>query len=331
MGINEQLLVSIGLPVFNGEKGLNSAINSLLEQDYSNFEIIISDNGSTDSTPKICKTFVEKDRRIKYFRSEENRGAIWNFNRVFELSSGEYFMWAADDDLRDERFVSSCVKKLEMNKGAVLCSPNIKAFVEGSDRLIYVASLDTFSAQINLVDRYKETINNFPMLAIYGVYRSSAVKQTKVMQYGVIAADMCFIRELSLFGTFVQVSDVFFYYHMRKIWHNVSQDYQAFFGGKKKPWWYLPFVIVLWTNTKDILSLNIDLANKIRLSSVLYYTEIKRLSVRLMIKVLSVVLSRNIKNKMELLIYNKFLEKRNIIVHDDELYLERIVKPQLRW
>ena len=83
-------LVSIGLPVFNGEKSLSNALNSLLKQDYANLEIIISDNGSTDRTSQICKDFMQKDSRIKYYRSSENRGSNWNFNRVFELSSGKY-------------------------------------------------------------------------------------------------------------------------------------------------------------------------------------------------------------------------------------------------
>ena len=93
-----QPLVSIGVPVFNGEKGLAVALDSLIGQDYHNLEIIISDNASTDATSKICEEYVGKDSRIKYSRLEENIGAALNFNRVFERSSGKYFMWAAHDD-----------------------------------------------------------------------------------------------------------------------------------------------------------------------------------------------------------------------------------------
>ena len=75
-------LVSIGMPVFNGEKSLAQALDALLEQDYSNLEVIISDNGSTDGTPEICQEFLKKDLRIKYYRSSENLGSNWNFNRV---------------------------------------------------------------------------------------------------------------------------------------------------------------------------------------------------------------------------------------------------------
>ena len=106
-------LVSIGVPVYNGEKTLSEALSCLLAQDYKNLEIIISDNGSTDDTPKICKGFANKDKRVRYYRSDENLGSSWNFNRVFDLSNGKYFMWAAHDDFRKKPFVSECVKQME--------------------------------------------------------------------------------------------------------------------------------------------------------------------------------------------------------------------------
>ena len=123
-------LVSIGMPVFNGEKSLAQALDALLEQDYSNLEVIISDNGSTDRTPMICQEFLKKDSRIKYYRSSENLGSNWNFNRVFDLSSGKYFMWAAHDDLRELSFVRACVEMLEQSAEAVLCHSHTSFFIE---------------------------------------------------------------------------------------------------------------------------------------------------------------------------------------------------------
>jgi glycosyltransferase involved in cell wall biosynthesis len=87
--------VSIGLPVFNGEKYLAEALDSILSQTYRDFKLIISDNASTDRTEQICREYAAKDRRIRYYRNEKNIGAPKNFNRVFELSSGKYFRWDA--------------------------------------------------------------------------------------------------------------------------------------------------------------------------------------------------------------------------------------------
>jgi glycosyltransferase involved in cell wall biosynthesis len=86
--------LSIGMPVFNGEKYLKEALDSILAQTYSDFELLISDNASTDRTEQICREYAAKDRRIRYYRNEKNIGAPKNFNRVFELSSGKYFRWA---------------------------------------------------------------------------------------------------------------------------------------------------------------------------------------------------------------------------------------------
>src|SRR5688572_10868700 len=90
--------VSIGLPVYNGENYLAEAIDSILAQTFEDFELIISDNASTDRTQEICEAYAAKDGRIRYYRSEVNKGSAWNFNRVFELARGEYFKWAAHDD-----------------------------------------------------------------------------------------------------------------------------------------------------------------------------------------------------------------------------------------
>lgn len=87
----KQPQVSIGMPVYNGEQFLKDALDSILAQTFDNFELIISDNTSTDNTQEICKAYSAKDQRICYYRNEKNLGAAWNFNRVFELARGEYF------------------------------------------------------------------------------------------------------------------------------------------------------------------------------------------------------------------------------------------------
>src|SRR4029453_11577973 len=91
--------VSIGLPVYNGEPHLRGAIESVLGQDYSNLELIISDNASTDGTWDLCRGFAERDSRVRMYHNDTNIGAAAKFNRVFELASGPYFVWAAHDDL----------------------------------------------------------------------------------------------------------------------------------------------------------------------------------------------------------------------------------------
>src|SRR4051812_10444894 len=90
--------VSVGLPVYNAEKYLDDSLRNLLNQSYADFELIISDNASTDATEEICRGYAAKDRRIIYHRNNCNMGIAWNHNRVFHLASGDFFMWAAHDD-----------------------------------------------------------------------------------------------------------------------------------------------------------------------------------------------------------------------------------------
>jgi len=105
--------VSIGMPVYNGGDEICKALDSLLSQTYSNYELIISDNASTDDTKEICQQYSQNDSRIRYIRNNENQGPIKNFEYVLIQSTGEYFMWAAHDDVWDKRFIELAVEELD--------------------------------------------------------------------------------------------------------------------------------------------------------------------------------------------------------------------------
>jgi glycosyltransferase involved in cell wall biosynthesis len=116
---NTYPLVSIGLPVFNGAKFLRRALDSLQDQAYANFEIIISDNASTDETESVCREYAARDSCVRYIRQPENLGSHKNFNFVLQEARGEYFMWAADDDQWEPEYVQSMVTALEKDVAAV--------------------------------------------------------------------------------------------------------------------------------------------------------------------------------------------------------------------
>jgi glycosyltransferase involved in cell wall biosynthesis len=122
----ERFRASIGMPVYNGENYLQKALDSILAQTYPHFELIISDNASTDATKEICQSYAARDERIRYCRNEENIGLAPNFNRVFELSTGEYFKWAAHDDIIAPEFLEKCVETLDRNTEAALCKSRTK-------------------------------------------------------------------------------------------------------------------------------------------------------------------------------------------------------------
>ncbi len=113
--------VSIGMPAYNAADYIAEAIESLLAQTYTDFELIISDNASTDDTELICLTYAERDSRIRYYRQEENQGAFWNFHRVLELARGTYFKWAPHDDTCAPTLLERCVDVLDDNPEIALC------------------------------------------------------------------------------------------------------------------------------------------------------------------------------------------------------------------
>src|ERR1700726_3052082 len=128
-------LVSIGIPVFNAQRYLREALDSLIAQDYENIELVISENASTDGTAAICREYAARDPRVRYERAEMNQGAVWNFNRVYSLARGTYFMWAAFDDLRAPSYVRRCVERLEAQPSAVLCCTDVRLIDEAGRRI----------------------------------------------------------------------------------------------------------------------------------------------------------------------------------------------------
>ena len=125
-------LVSVGMPIYNAAKYLREALDALLGQTYGNFELIISDNASTDETEAICREYAERDRRIRYIRQEKNIFGIPNFNFVLREAKGDYFMWAAHDDIRGARFLEKCIEKFLHDPGLSMVFCRFERFDEKS-------------------------------------------------------------------------------------------------------------------------------------------------------------------------------------------------------
>lgn len=127
--------VSIGFPIYNGEKYMRQSLDSLLNQTFTDFELIIADNCSTDNTVAICQAYAAKDERIIFHQNEENKGAAYNYNKVFHLARGQYFRWAAHDDYNEPQALELMVKVLDENPEAILSYPKT-ILIDGNDKLI---------------------------------------------------------------------------------------------------------------------------------------------------------------------------------------------------
>lgn len=202
-------LVTIGLPVYNGGRFLKSSIESILAQTFSDFELIISDNASTDDTEDICRAYAKMDRRILYARRQTNLGASRNFNDVFLISRGKYFKWASNDDICEPRFIEECVRVLEADSYTVLCYPRTKRIDEdGRVTGTYDLRLDTGSA--DPVTRFRELLLvKHACFQVFGVFRRRVLASTMLLNNHT-GSDRVLLGEVSLHGRFHEITEYLF-------------------------------------------------------------------------------------------------------------------------
>ncbi|HZW05053.1 MAG TPA: glycosyltransferase family 2 protein, partial [Anaerolineaceae bacterium] len=202
--------LSIGLPVFNGEMYLHQALESLLNQTYRDFELIIVDNASTDATGALCKEYAARDPRVRYVRQPENVGAAENFNAAYRLGQGELFKWAAHDDTLAPDFLEKCIAVLDANPDVVLAYSRVAQIdpqgnVSGSyDYPMRVSAADPLVRFQDLV------LTNHFCVAVFGVIRRAVLEKTPLIaKY--VGSDRVLLAELALHGRLFEVPEYLFF------------------------------------------------------------------------------------------------------------------------
>ena len=205
--MNQNLpLVSIGFAVYNAAELLPQALNALLAQTYVNFELILSDNASTDSTWEICNFYARQDERIRLYRNESNIGAARNFQKVVDLARGDFFMWAAHDDLWHSEFIASCLAAFQQQPDSALC------YVQHEFHYHYNNSrvVQNFQMDLQQEDAWQRALNllecwPIPNVIIYGLMRTNDVRQVLPLKahYG---SDSIFLLKLVIAKPFIAVA-----------------------------------------------------------------------------------------------------------------------------
>lgn len=205
--------VSIGLPVYNGARFLPQAFESLLGQTYRDFELIVSDNASTDETAAICAEYAARDSRVRYIRQPVNIGAPRNWSFVVTVARGRYFKWASCNDRCAEDMLERCVAVLEQQPHAVLCYGRTRLVDEETGREEPYAgdiAIEDERPSDRLMRLLRELrLNN----AQSGLIRLDALRQTG-LDRPYPAGDMPLMAELALRGTFVLLPDVLLFRRM---------------------------------------------------------------------------------------------------------------------
>jgi len=201
--------VSVGVPVYNGERYLAAALESILAQTWYDLEVVIVDNASTDGTPAILASFAAHDARIRVERSEVNRGAAWSHNRVVELARGELFRWATHDDMSARDYIERCVAALDEHPGAVMARPRaVEVDEEGRQLFEHPDALDC--SQADPRPRLAEVmLQAHPCFDVYGVVRTEVLRRTALIgRYP--SSDRVLLGELALLGPWVRVPEPLF-------------------------------------------------------------------------------------------------------------------------
>ncbi|HJS47196.1 MAG TPA: glycosyltransferase [Gemmatimonadales bacterium] len=201
--------VSIAVPVFNGERFLRESLDGLLAQTFEDFELVISDNASTDGTEAICREYVARDARVRYHRNPQNVGGPGNFRRVFRLCRGEYHKWSTADDLWAPTYVEACVAVLDAHPDVVLAHPRSNLVdARGTVMGKFDDPLDL--RQDSPAVRVGEVIRRSSFThAHLGVLRRCAMLRTGLIG-GELASDIRFLAEMAMLGKLAVVPEYLF-------------------------------------------------------------------------------------------------------------------------
>jgi glycosyltransferase involved in cell wall biosynthesis len=201
--------LSIGLPVYNGAKYLKAAIETHLAQSFKDFELIICDNASIDETGNICQHYVSSDQRVRYYRNSENHGAVWNFNRCFELARGEYFKLSAHDDLLEPTFCEKCIEVLDANPDVVLCHSLSKVVDDNLNCLAVYDPSVLATDKPKATRRFGARLRGGRCIEVFGVIRSSALRSVRPF-LPFVGCDRALLAELAVEGRFATVQEYLF-------------------------------------------------------------------------------------------------------------------------
>jgi glycosyltransferase involved in cell wall biosynthesis len=227
-------LVTIGVPVHNGARYLAEALDSVLGQTYANLEIVLCDNASTDETPDICRDAAARDARVRFERAPENRGAVANFARVWDLAGGEYFAWVAADDRRAPGFVASCLERLEEERDAVLCGTGIR-LVDEAGRETYGEAWDPLYRPFGPTPKARalEIAKARYWYDVYGLIRADALQRIHGPR-PVWGWDVVLLLELCLLGDTAYVPERLIDYRVYR--EKTEADVAAGLGEAAQGW-----------------------------------------------------------------------------------------------
>jgi glycosyltransferase involved in cell wall biosynthesis len=203
--------VSLAMPIYNGEQYVEETIRSILAQDCTDFELIITDNASTDRTEEICRAFAVRDSRIRYVRNERNLGASANYNLGLSLATGEFFKWCACDDLISANCIGALVNALEQDPEAIGAFPKTECIDESGAVIPLVGKPLPDKTGLTPAQRFMRGVREGgTMFEIFGLFRRDMLHKT-MLHLPYYGSDRALLAEVALLGEFVRVPTATFF------------------------------------------------------------------------------------------------------------------------
>lgn len=248
-------LVTVALPVYNGETFVSKSLDTLLGQTFGDFKIIVSDNASTDGTGEICRQYMERDKRIEYYRNDVNIGLAANYNLSFSRCRSKYFRWATADDFCAPELLEDHVRVLESDPSIALCYS--QAWMVDAEGVPYETWTDDLHLmQSDPIERFKVVVQKIIRVHHHlGLMRADCLRRTGGMAQHV-CSDQGMIAELSLLGKFYRIEKQQFFRRMHdksSSWQTFGEEHQAKFfhaaNAKRMPFgrlrWHAYYVEVV--------------------------------------------------------------------------------------
>lgn len=202
-------LVTVGVPVYNGERYLESSLAALLAQTHKDLEILISDNCSSDRTAEICRRFADADPRIDYVRQPANIGPLANFQHLLDRATGKYFMWHAADDSAEPQLIEALVAALEGNPAYAVAGADVR-FVDEAGETLRIERLT--SVRLEAAERdWPGTLRGFfnyhidnRYLLVYGLFRADLAQRCSIdcdgRLAGLASVEIPFLAQIACTG-----------------------------------------------------------------------------------------------------------------------------------
>lgn len=264
-GASRDPTITVGLPVFNGAPFLRQAIDTLLAQTYRDFELIVSDNASTDDTVAIVEEYVARDSRVRLVRHPENIGAARNWNSLVPLARGRYFKWASCNDYVAPAALARYFAELESDESLILCAGRtILVSDDGTELGLYARDVDAM--QVRASDRFRHIRRNIALNNLQsGLIRTELLRATSLERI-YPGGDLVLVAELALYGRLKLLPEPLFYRRvgassstLSLSGHELQRFWSANATSRRLPLWRTHF-----DNMCAVLAAPIPLAEKAR-------------------------------------------------------------------